>query len=140
MFEADWRSRMALLARYALAGGLTSLVYILVYNGLVEILGMVRFFASNMAYGCALLFQWFAHGLFTFGHRSVPKGVFGRYITVVGFGFLMAAAISQANTKLYTLEDWIVSLIVMVLVATSNFIGFTFWVYRDAPQASEPLP
>ncbi len=116
--------------RYALAGGLTSGVYILVYNFFVYF-DVVRFLSSNLAYGAALLVQYSAHGKFTFGHRETRKGVLWRYLIAVGFGFLMAALISQANTKLYTLPDTIVSLIVMVLVAISNFFFFNFWVYAN---------
>jgi putative flippase GtrA len=125
-----WHTKIMLLVRYALAGGLTSGVYILVYNVLVHF-EIVRFLSSNLAYGAALLVQYSAHGKFTFGHRETRKGVLARYLVAVGFGLLMAALVSQANTKLYTLPDTIVSLIVMVLVAISNFFFFNFWVYAD---------
>lgn len=128
--EASFKTKALLLARYALAGGLTTGVYIIVYNLLVHF-ELVRFLSSNLAYVCALLVQYTAHGKFTFGHRKTRKGVLWRYCIAVGFGFVMAALVSQANTKLYTLSDFIVSLIVMVLVATSNFFFFTFWVYAD---------
>ncbi len=124
------KAKALLLIRYALAGGLTSGVYIVVYNILVHF-DIVRFLSSNLAYGAALLVQYSAHGKFTFGHRDTRKGVLTRYLIAVGFGFVMAALFSQANTKLYTLPDTIVSLIVMVLVAISNFFFFNFWVYAD---------
>jgi putative flippase GtrA len=124
------KAKALLLIRYALAGGLTSGVYIVVYNILVHF-EIVRFLSSNLAYGAALLVQYSAHGKFTFGHRDTRKGVLTRYLIAVGFGFIMAALFSQANTKLYTLPDTIVSLIVMVLVAISNFFFFNFWVYAD---------
>jgi putative flippase GtrA len=127
---SDLKTRAFLLFRYALAGGLTSGVYILVYNIFVHF-DVVRFLSSNLAYGAALLVQYSAHGKFTFGHRDTRKGVLFRYLVAVGFGFMMAALFSQANTKLYTLPDTIVSLIVMVLVAISNFFFFNFWVYAD---------
>jgi putative flippase GtrA len=133
---SDLKTKALLLARYALAGGLTSGVYILVYNTLVHF-DIVRFLSSNLAYGAALLVQYSAHGKFTFGHRETKKGVLLRYLTAVGFGFIMAAVVSQANTtKLYTLPDTIVSLIVMVLVAISNFIFFNFWVYADGKEGT----
>ena len=119
--------------RYVLAGSLTSCVYIIVYNTFVYF-EVVRFLSSNLAYGAALLVQYSAHGKFTFGHRETRKGVLIRYLLAVGFGFVMAALISQANTKLYTLPDMIVSLIVMVFVAISNFFFFNFWVYADVPK------
>jgi putative flippase GtrA len=133
------QTKAMLLVRYALAGGLTSGVYILVYNILVHF-DLVRFFSSNVAYGAALLVQYSAHGKFTFGHRETDKGVLTRYLVAVGFGFIMAAIISQANTKLYTLPDAIVSLIVMVLVANSNFFLFNFWVYADKKNTSPSEP
>lgn len=130
------KTRFLLLVRYALAGGVTSGVYIVVYNILVHF-DVVRFLSSNLAYGAALLVQYSAHGKFTFGHRETRKGVLLRYLLAVGFGFVMAALISQANTKLYTLPDTIVSLIVMVLVAISNFFFFNFWVYADHKKPSQ---
>jgi putative flippase GtrA len=132
---SDLKTKALLLGRYALAGGLTSGVYILVYNTLVHF-DIVRFLSSNLAYGAALLVQYSAHGKFTFGHRETKKGVLLRYLTAVGFGFIMAALVSQANTKLYTLPDTIVSFIVMVLVAISNFIFFNFWVYADGKEGT----
>ena len=48
MTGADLRAKAILGLRYAVAGGLTSLVYIIVYN-LMVYLGLVRFFASNLA-------------------------------------------------------------------------------------------
>jgi putative flippase GtrA len=128
--QSDLKTKAMLLGRYAIAGGLTSGMYILVYNALVYF-DIVRFLSSNLAYGAALLVQYSAHGKFTFGHRDTKKGVLFRYLVAVGFGFIMAALVSQANTKLYTLPDALVSLIVMVLVAISNFIFFNFWVYKD---------
>jgi putative flippase GtrA len=122
------RTKLMLLVRYGIAGSITSGVYILVYNIFVHF-DVVRFLSSNLAYLAALMVQYNAHGKFTFGHRDKRKGVLWRYLVAVGFGFVMAALISQANTKLYTLPDVLVSLIVMVLVATSNFFFFNFWVY-----------
>jgi putative flippase GtrA len=152
---SNLKTKAFLLGRYALAGGLTSGVYMLVYNPLVyfglasgatsgvQIWGhdvvvradVLRFVSSNIAYVCALLVQYSAHGKFTFGHREKDKGVLFRYLVAVGFGFLMAAVFSQANTKMYTLPDGTVSLIVMVLVAISNFFFFNFWVYSHKPTA-----
>jgi putative flippase GtrA len=126
----DLQIKMHLLARYALAGGLTSGVYILVYNILVHY-ELVRFLSSNLAYCAALLVQYSAHGKFTFGARETKKGVLTRYLIAVGFGAVMAALVSQANMKIYTLPDKVVSVIVMVLVAISNFFFFNFWVYAD---------
>jgi putative flippase GtrA len=127
---APTRAKLAMLARYALAGGLTSLVYIIIYTTCVHF-DVVRYLASAIAYGCALLFQYFAHGIFTFGHRQTPKGKLWRYLFAVGCGFILAASISQANMKLYVLPDLVVSLIVMLVVATTNFLFFTFWVYAS---------
>ncbi len=130
MTGAELRSKAILGMRYAVAGGLTSLVYIIVYN-LMVYFGLVRFFSSNLAYGAALLFQYSAHGKFTFGHRETKPGTLWRYLFAVGVGFLIAALISQANTKLYDLPDLVVSAIVMVIVACTNFLFFNFWVYAD---------
>ena len=131
--KSELKTKALLLMRYVLAGSLTSCVYIIVYNTFVYF-EVVRFLSSNLAYGAALLVQYSAHGKFTFGHRETRKGVLMRYLLAVGFGFVMAALISQANTKLYTLPDMIVSLIVMVFVAISNFFFFNFWVYADVPK------
>lgn len=136
MTGADLRAKAILGLRYAVAGGLTSLVYIIVYN-LMVYLGLVRFFSSNLAYGAALLFQYSAHGKFTFGHRETKPGTLWRYLVAVGIGFLIAALISQANTKLYDLPDLVVSAIVMVIVACTNFLFFNFWVYAD--QTPKPI-
>jgi putative flippase GtrA len=122
------RTKILMLARYAVSGGLTSLVYILIYLVCVHF-EMARFLASALAYGCALCFQYFAHGLFTFGHRDMPEGRLWRYVVAVGCGFVLAASISQANSQVYTLPDLLVSIIVMGVVATTNFFFFTFWVY-----------
>jgi putative flippase GtrA len=145
----DLKTKAWLLARYAIAGGLTSLVYIGVYNGALlgyrqvfedqTLTSIVRFFCSNLAYGGALLFQYSAHGRFTFGHRQTKTGQLARYLVTVGFGFLLAACVSAANGKLYVMPDVVVSIIVMVLVAMSNFIGFTFWVYAHHDKAGKTL-
>lgn len=136
MTGADLRAKAILGLRYAVAGGLTSLVYIIVYN-LMVYMGLVRFFSSNLAYGAALLFQYSAHGKFTFGHRETKPGTLWRYLIAVGVGFLIAALISQANTKLYDLPDLVVSVIVMVIVACTNFLFFNFWVYADHKERPE---
>jgi putative flippase GtrA len=138
---SNFKTKAYLLIRYAISGSVTSLVYILVYNGALmayqqvmagaTISGVVRFLCSNLGYGCALLVQYSAHGKFTFGHRQTRKGQLTRYLIAVGFGLIMAALFSAANTKLYVLPDPVVSLIVMILVAISNFFFFNFWVYAD---------
>jgi putative flippase GtrA len=124
------RAQILMLVRYVVSGGLTSLVYILVYLAGVQF-ELERFLASALAYGCALFFQYFAHGLFTFGHRDMPDGRLWRYLVAVGCGFVLAASISQANAIVYTLPDLLVSIIVMGVVATTNFFFFTFWVYAE---------
>jgi putative flippase GtrA len=141
--QEDSRTKLLMLGRYVIAGGCTTLVYMVVYNLLVHFEvtraftatnadGLMRFFASNIAYLCALCFQYAAHSFFTFGHRQVRAGRLWRYLVTVGIGFILAALISQANTKLYTLPEIFVSLIVMVVVACTNFVFFTFWVYQTA--------
>jgi putative flippase GtrA len=122
------KPQLLMLARYALAGGLTTLVYIVIYN-IGAHFEVQRFFASNIAYACALLFQYFAHGIFTFGHREVKQGRLARYLAAVGVGAILAGLISEGNTRVYVLPDLVVSLIVMAVVATTNFFFFTFWVY-----------
>jgi putative flippase GtrA len=146
---SNLKTKAPLLARYALAGGLTSGVYMIVYNAFIHfdvialltsdsvfnvlenIIG-IRFLSSNLANIAALLVQYSAHGKFTFGHRDARKGVLFRYLMAVGFGFILSALISQANTNLYTLPDLTVSLIAVVVVAISNFFLFNFWVYDEA--------
>jgi putative flippase GtrA len=131
-----WRARLWLMARYALSGAATIGVYMIVYNALVVASPVPRFAASNIAYVCALLVQFSAHRLFTFGHRETGEGTLVRYLVSVGFGALLAAGISEANTRLYTLDDTAVSAIVMGLVACTNFVLFNLWVYRHRPQSS----
>ena len=80
--QSNIRTKVLLLARYALAGGLTSGVYIVVYNTLVHF-DVVRFLSSNLAYAGALLVQYSAHGKFTFGHRETQKGVLWRYLIAI---------------------------------------------------------
>ena len=142
--KSSFITKALLLSRYALAGSITSLVYIIVYNGALlvyqklmgdmETSSMVRFLCSNLGYGCALLVQYSAHGKFTFGHREQRQGQLTRYLVAVGFGLLMAALFSAANTKLYVLPDPVVSLVVMILVAISNFFFFNLWVYAGQPK------
>lgn len=145
---SNLKTKAPLLARYALAGGLTSGVYMIVYNALIHFDAIalltsdahfgvlentigIRFLSSNLANIAALIVQYSAHGKFTFGHRETRKGIFLRYLIAVGFGFILSALISQANTKLYTLPDLTVSLIAVVVVAISNFFLFNFWVYGE---------
>jgi putative flippase GtrA len=135
------RSHAFMLFRYLLAGSLTSLVYIIVYNGTLALYSRgdlssvtnswVRFMCSNCGYICALLVQYSAHSHFTFQHRVSQDGQLARYLIAVGFGFVMAGTFSSANLVLYTLPDSLVSLIVMILVAVSNFLFFNFWVYSN---------
>ncbi|GIU67361.1 GtrA family protein [Candidatus Phycosocius spiralis] len=136
MTAAEWHQRAIVFVRYVIAGGVTSLVYILVYNAFVYV-GLVRFLSSNLAYGAALLVQYSAHGKFTFGHRLHNSGTLWRYLIAVGVGFLIAAAISQANRKLYNLPDVLVSVIVMIIIAGTNFLFFNFWVFAGETNANK---
>ncbi|MEN9855075.1 MAG: hypothetical protein RLZZ157_201 [Pseudomonadota bacterium] len=135
-----------MLVRYAFAGGLTTLVYFVVYNGALLFYskgdpssvtnGWVRFGFSSLAYGCALLLQYSAHGRFTFGHRQTRSGQLRRYLFTVAFGLLLAASVSAANYNLYVLPDVVVAIITSVLVTSSNFILFNFWVYANDPRST----
>lgn len=140
------RTNLAMLVRYTFAGGLTTLVYFVVYNGALLFYskgdpssvtnGWVRFGFSSLAYGCALLLQYGAHGRFTFGHRQTRSGQLQRYLFTVAFGLFLAASVSAANYNLYVLPDAIVAIITSVLVAVSNFTLFNVWVYANDPHAN----
>lgn len=54
---SDLKAKALLLVRYALAGGLTSGVYVVVYNIFVYF-EVVRFLSSNLAYGSPLALFW----------------------------------------------------------------------------------
>jgi putative flippase GtrA len=139
-------SKLTVLVRYAFAGGLTTLVYFLVYNGALLVYSKgdpssvsnawIRFGFSSLAFGCALLLQYGAHGRFTFGHRQTRDGQLQRYLLTVAFGLLLAASVSAANYNLYVLPDAIVAIITSVLVTISNFILFNFWVYANDPRVT----
>lgn len=131
-----WRASglLAQLARFGVAGAVSSLVYSAVYLALSYTVfpGSCAVFAVPFAFVVAVTVSFLLHSRWSFkGHGTRDEG-FGqhlKFLTVQGAGLALNTAIIWIGTALLHLQPWVPLVPAILLAAIVSFLLNRLWVF-----------
>jgi putative flippase GtrA len=133
---AGWRNEGVLgqLIRFGIAGGLSSVVYSLVYLPLTTFVFPPRLAVAAVpfAFAVAVTFGFFAHSRWSFrdhGARTPGAAQQLRFVAVQGAGLAFNAAITWFGTAVLHLQPWVPLIPAIFLAAVVTFILNRLWVF-----------
>lgn len=124
--------------RFALVGGATAGAYVVLFLALLE-LGVARFAANAVAFGCAVLLQYTGHALFTFDRKLAHGGQISRFAIMISLGFVASAILIGPFAQYTGAPDWSVAALVTVYLPVQNYILLTLWVFASPLEKTDPL-
>jgi putative flippase GtrA len=128
----------AQFARFAVVGGLATLVHVTIGLSLAEGLGVAPWPANLVAFSTAVLVSYFGNQHWTFGARSRGLERLPRFLAIA----LMGLALNQALVYgLVDLLGWRYPAALAVVVTVVPLLSFTLnrtWVFAARPAAGGP--
>ncbi|WP_414883089.1 GtrA family protein [Sphingomonas sp. Leaf208] len=122
------------LVRFGIAGGISSVVYSLVYLPLTAYVFPPRqaVAAVPFAFAVAVVVGFFLHSRWSFkGHAKEPgAGRHVKFVIVQGSGLALNAVITWIGTALLHLHPWIPLIPAVFLAAIVTFVLNRFWVFN----------
>ena len=118
----------ARLWRYALAGGATAALYVVLYVCLLA-LGVPQWIANGASFLLAVAFQYVAQAAFTFEAPLRDGTQIARFVAMIALGLTTSAAITGWIGPLQGLADWMSAAIVAVILPIQNFFIMSLWVF-----------
>lgn len=132
-----WRDSGLLgqVARFGVAGALSSVVYSLVYLPLTHYVfpGTQAVFAVPFAFAVAVTFGFFIHSRWSFrdhGTRESGGGQQVRFVMVQGVGLAVNALITWVGTAWLGLAPWVPLIPAIFIAAALTFLLNRFWVFK----------
>ncbi len=123
------------LARFGIAGGVSSVIYSLVYLPLTNYVFPPRLAVAAVpfAFAVAVTFGFFVHSRWSFKDHGTEKGGIGqhgRFIAVQASGMAINALVTWIGTALLHLPPWIPLVPAVLLAAIVTFVLNRIWVFR----------
>lgn len=122
------------LVRFGIAGGLSSVVYSLVYLPLTHFVfpGTRAVLAVPFAFAVAVTFGFVAHSRWSFrdhGARAPGYIRHARFVMVQAAGLSLNAVVTWIGTALFHLPAWAPLIPAIFLAAIVTFLLNRFWVF-----------
>ena len=122
------------LVRFGIAGGLSSVVYSLVYLPLTHFVfpGTRAVLAVPFAFAVAVTVGFFLHSKWSFkdhGTRDAGFGQHAKFVCVQASGLLLNAAVTWVGTAMLHLSPWVPLIPAIFLAAIVTFVLNRFWVF-----------
>jgi putative flippase GtrA len=131
-----WRTSGVLgqLIRFGIAGGLSSVVYSLVYLPLTHFVfqGSRAVLAVPFAFAVAVTVGYFLHSRWSFkDHGSRDQGAVQRlkFVAVQGSGLGLNAVVTWIGTAALHLQPWVPLIPAILLAAIVTFLLNRLWVF-----------
>ena len=123
------------LVRFGIAGGLSSIVYSLVYLPLTHYVfpGARAVLAVPFAFVVAVTVGFFLHSKWSFkdhGTRQAGFGQHAKFACAQASGLALNAVITWIGTALLHLSPWVPLIPAIFLAAIVTFVLNRFWVFR----------
>ncbi len=121
------------LLRFGIAGGLSSVIYSLVYLPLTKFVfpPQQAVAAVPFAFAVAVTAGYFLHSRWSFkGHAAEPGGAkHVKFVLVQGTGLALNALITWVGTAFLHLHPWVPLIPAVFLAAIVTFVLNRFWVF-----------
>lgn len=135
------RARELEPVRFAIVGGLTALIFVvLVWAAAQAGIGSVLVTAG--AYGAAIAFQYLGHAKFTFRRKAAEAFQAGRFLAVNALGLAFSVLLVDFAAPNLSMSRSVAAFAVIVTLPILNFFAFKLWAFAGpaddaAPDASE---
>jgi putative flippase GtrA len=130
------RARLGKFARFAIVGGLSTLLYGIVSASLIANDHVSPTAGSAIGYLASIPFNYALQRGFAFQSRNPPRSEFGRYLLVHASNLALSTLSMHAITAWLHAEYWIGIVATMLLVPVIVFIVLDRWVFNTRPEAS----
>lgn len=127
------------ILRFAIVGGGTALVYVLLYLGFLAT-GLPQAIANGIAFLLAVMLQYVGQSVFTFRERLKNGAQIMRFATMVALGYVSSALITGPIAAMTGLADWVAAALVAVLLPVQNYFFMTLWVFASARAKTDIKP
>ena len=122
------------LVRFGIAGGLSSVVYSLVYLPLTHFAfpGPRAVLAVPFAFAVAVTVGFFLHSRWSFkdhGTREAGFGQHAKFVAVQASGLALNAVVTWIGTAMLHLSPWVPLIPAIFLAAIVTFVLNRFWVF-----------
>ena len=122
------------LVRFGIAGGLSSIVYSLVYLPLTQFvfLGSRAVLAVPFAFAVAVTVGFVLHSKWSFKDHGTREAGFtqhARFVGVQASGLLLNGIVTWVGTALLDLQPWVPLIPAIFLAAIVTFVLNRFWVF-----------
>ena len=122
------------LVRFGIAGGLSSVVYSLVYLPLTHFVfpATRAVLAVPFAFAVAVTFGFFVHSRWSFkdhGAREGGVGQHARFVAVQASGLALNAVVTWIGTALLHYPAWVPLIPAIFLAAIVTFLLNRYWVF-----------
>lgn len=119
----EWRR----VLRFALVGGLSTCLHIVVAYGAIRQWGWLPSLANGLAYGVATVFSYAANAAWTFSARITPHNMW-RFASVSACGLALSMGVSHVAATL-GLPAWCGIALVVLVVPPVTFALHTKWTF-----------
>ncbi|WP_254606464.1 GtrA family protein [Sphingomonas bacterium] len=133
---AEWRrgGLLGQLVRFGIAGGLSSVVYSLVYLPLTRYVftGRTAVAAVPFAFAVAVTCGFFLHSRWSFrGHGARRPGAaqHARFVAVQGSGLALNGVVTWLGTAVLHYQPWVPLVPAIFLAALVTFVLNRLWVF-----------
>ena len=117
------------IVRFGLVGTAVAALYVGLFTVLVA-LEVQEFLANVLAVVVAVMFQYVMQTAYTFRNRILIRGQAMRFIFTIGIGLAISTPITTIIGPAFGWKEYFSASIVVVLSSLTNYVLFTFWVYR----------
>ena len=118
------------LSRFGFVGIVATAVHTSVGLGLHEIVGMLPFWATMIAFCCALGVSFFGQTRLTFPDSTADGGAFVRFAVVAVSGLGLNQLIVWVVTSVFASPYWLALVIIIFTVPGVTFLLLKFWALR----------
>ena len=127
--EKRWHKEASILSTYSLVSLVTTLLYLLLYIWLVEIVHYTPLGAAVIAYLPCLILGFLLCYRFVFDSSASYAVSGGRYLLVNGGGYIVNTLGIYVTIELLDLDYMIGQLLTFLVVASNNFILNRVWTF-----------
>ena len=121
------------LARFAMVGGVATLLHAACGFVAVASFGLSGLVANAIGFGCAWWVSFFGHHIFTFQGRAKGHQAFLRFVLHSCMMFVIAQlVIGGLTTHIASLPDRFIPIIGAIVVPAISFLSSKFFVFRRA--------